>query len=354
MHAVPHREGERESCAMRYFYFRQPPHLKRMAAHQSSTPLNPLYPPVEPFVSDQIDVGNGHRIYVEQCGNTDGLPVVFLHGGPGAGCSASHRRFFDPARYRIVLFDQRGCGRSTPHASLEANSTWHLVDDMERIRRRLGIDRWLVFGGSWGSTLALAYAQAHPDVVTGMVLRGIFLCRPDEIAWFYQQGASWVFPDYWRDFLAPIPVDERADIVTAYHRRLVDADHSIRTQAAKAWSLWEGRCATLMPDEHTRSTFSDEMLALSLARIECHYFVNQAFLEPNQLLRDAGRLAGIPGIIVHGRYDLICPLRSAWELAAAWPDATLEVVPDAGHAAFEPGIARALVAATDRFADEHR
>jgi proline iminopeptidase len=322
-----------------------------MAVSKPSATSDLLYPPIEPFAGEQLDVGDGHRLYVEQCGADDGIPVVFLHGGPGAGCSASHRRFFNPERYRIVLFDQRGCGRSTPHASLENNSTWNLVDDMEQIRRRLGIERWLVFGGSWGSTLALAYAQAHPEAVSGLVLRGIFLCRPEEIAWFYQQGASWAFPDYWRDFVAPIPLGERGDMVSAYHRRLTAADAATRAEAAKAWSLWEGRCATLLPDEQLRSSFGDEQLALSLARIECHYFVNQAFLEPNQLLRDAGRLAGIPGVIVHGRYDLICPLRSAWELADAWPDSTLEVIPDAGHAAFEPGIAKALVAATDRFAD---
>jgi proline iminopeptidase len=321
-----------------------------MTMSKPAAASGPLYPPIEPFARHQLDVGHGHRLYVEQCGNANGVPAVFLHGGPGAGCSASHRRFFDPARYHIVLFDQRGCGRSTPHASLANNTTWDLVDDLERIRRHFGIERWLVFGGSWGSTLALAYAQAHPDAVLGLVLRGIFLCRPEEIAWFYQQGASWVFPDHWRDFLAPIPAQERRDLVAAYHRRLTAADTATRLRAAKAWSVWEGRCATLLPDEQLRTSFGDDRLALSMARIECDYFINQAYLEPNQLLRDAGRLAGIPGVIVHGRYDMICPLRSAWELAEVWPDASLEVVPDAGHSAFEPGIARALVAATDHFA----
>lgn len=311
-----------------------------------------LYPPIEPFAATRLAVGQGHELYLEQSGNPGGIPAVFLHGGPGAGCGPSHRRFFDPDRYRIILFDQRGCGRSTPHASLEHNSTWDLVADMERIREHLGIERWLVFGGSWGSTLALAYAETYPEHVSALVLRGIFLCRPDEIAWFYQQGASWIFPDYWRDFLAPIPAAEQNDLLHAYHHRLTSSDEATRLTAAKAWSIWEGRCATLLPDPDIRRTFSNEPLALSLARIECHYFVNQAFVRPNQLLDEASRLAEIPGIIVHGRYDLICPLRSAWELAAAWPRASLEVIPDAGHAAFEPGIARALVAATDRLAAE--
>ena len=311
-----------------------------------------MYPPIEPFVTDRLAVGQGHELYLEQSGNPDGIPALFLHGGPGAGCGPSHRRFFDPERYRIILFDQRGSGRSTPHASVEHNSTWDLVADMERIREHLGIERWLVFGGSWGSTLALAYAETHPERVSALVLRGVFLCRPDEIAWFYQQGASWIFPDHWRDFLAPIPTSEHQDLVHAYHRRLMGTDEPTRVAAAKAWSIWEGRCATLLPDPDIRRTFSNERLALSLARIECHYFVNQAFLQPNQLLDEASRLAEIPGIIVHGRYDMICPLRSAWDLAAVWPKASLEVIPDAGHAAFEPGIARALVAATDRLAAE--
>jgi proline iminopeptidase len=311
----------------------------------------PLYPPIEPYAVEHLDVGAGHRLYLEQCGNARGLPALFLHGGPGAGCGASHRRFFDPQRYRIILFDQRGCGRSTPHASLDHNTTWDLVADIERIRVHLGIDRWLVFGGSWGSTLALAYAETHPERVAALVLRGIFLCRAEEIAWFYQQGASWVFPDHWQAFLDPIPEPEREDLVRAYHRRLTAADPAIRLAAAKAWSLWEGRCATLLPDESLRAAFADDALALSLARIECHYFTHHAYLRPNQLLDDAARLASIPGVIIHGRYDLICPLRSAWELAQAWPTAALEVVADAGHAAFEPGIARALVAATDGLAD---
>lgn len=317
-----------------------------------------LYPLIEPFATGQLEVGDGHRLYHEQCGNPDGLPAVFLHGGPGAGCGPSHRRFFDPTRWRIVLFDQRGCGRSTPHASVAHNDTWSLVADLERLREALGIQRWLVFGGSWGSTLALAYAETHPERVSALVLRGIFLCRPAEIHWFYQEGANWVFPDYWRDYLAPIPPGERGDLLHAYHRRLIghaaEADPAGLLAAAKAWSTWEGRTATLLPDDGLRAAFGDDRLALSLARIECHYFVNQSFLAPDQLIHDARRLAGIPGVIVHGRYDLICPLRSAWDLHQAWPTAELQVIPDAGHAAFEPGIAAALIAATDRFARQLR
>ena len=307
------------------------------------------YPPIEPYVRRRLAVGH-HSLYVEESGNPKGIPVVFLHGGPGAGCEPGHRRFFDPARYRIVLFDQRGSGRSTPHADLVDNTTWDLVADGERIRAALGIERWMVFGGSWGSTLALAYAQTHPERVMALVLRGVFLCREAEIRWFYQEGANWVFPDWWEDFIAPIPAAERGDLLHAYHRRLTGTDEVARMAAAKAWSIWEGRTATLLANPDIQAHFSDPHVALSLARIECHYFVNQAFLEPDQLLRDAHHLADIPGVIVQGRYDLICPLRSAWDLHRAWPSAELHIVPDAGHAAFEPGIRSALVAATDRLA----
>lgn len=313
---------------------------------------DPLYPAIEPYALHRLPVSGGHELYIEECGNPAGIPAVFLHGGPGAGCGSSHRRFFDPARYRIVLFDQRGSGRSTPHAGLEQNSTWDLVADIEGVRELLDIDRWLVFGGSWGSTLGLAYAETHPERVSALVLRGIFLCRPEEIHWFYQQGASWVFPDYWQAFLEPIPAAEQGDLLHAYHRRLTGDDEAVMLDAAKAWSIWEARCATLLPDDGIRTAFADAHMALSLARIECHYFVNQSFMAPNQLIRDAGRLADIPGVIIHGRYDLICPLHSAWELHQAWPQAEFQVIPDAGHAAFEPGIATALVAATDRFAGE--
>ena len=311
-----------------------------------------LHPPIEPFSTRMLRVDEVHTLYIEECGNPSGIPAVFLHGGPGAGCGPSHRCFFNPARYRIILFDQRGCGRSKPHASIEDNSTWHLVADIERIREELGIERWLVFGGSWGSTLALAYAQTHPERVSALVVRGIFLCRDAEIRWFYQEGANWVFPDWWRDFLEPIPEKERGDLLSAYHRRLMGSDEVARMAAAKAWSIWEGRTATLLPNEDLRSYFADPHVAMSLARIECHYFVEQAFLEPDQLLRDADRIAQIPGVIVQGRYDLICPMRSAWELHQAWPSADFNLIPDAGHAAFEPGIRRALVEATDHFARE--
>jgi len=311
-----------------------------------------LYPDILPYAVHRLAVDERHALHVEECGSAKGVPALFLHGGPGAGCEPYHRRLFDPARYRIVLFDQRGAGRSLPHADLTDNTTWHLVADIERIREHLGIDRWLVFGGSWGSTLALAYAQRHPERVRALVVRGIFLCRDEEIRWFYQEGASRVFPDYWEDFLAPVPPAERHDLLYAYHR-LLTGDHDIaRMAAAKAWSTWEGRTATLLPNDAVVRHFGDPHVALSLARIECHYFVHQAFLRPGQLLEDAPRLAGIPGVIVHGRYDLICPFENAWALHRAWPGSELVVVPDAGHAASEPGIRSALVAATDRFATE--
>jgi len=309
-----------------------------------------LYPDSVPYHSFRLATDPPHELYIEECGRPDGIPALFLHGGPGAGCEPYHRRFFDPTRYRVVLFDQRGCGRSTPHAELAGNDTWALVADVERIRERLGIEHWLVFGGSWGSTLALAYTQTHPQRVSALVLRGIFLCRDEEIRWFYQEGAHQVFPDYWEDYLVPIPSSERGDLVAAYHRRLTGRNEIARLAAAKAWSLWEGRTASLLPNEAIASHFGQAHTALSLARIECHYFVNRAFLEPNQLLRNAYRMAGIPGVIVHGRYDLICPLKNAWDLHHAWPRSELVVVPDAGHSAAEPGILGALVSATDHLA----
>ncbi|MGK0673841.1 MAG: prolyl aminopeptidase [Halothiobacillaceae bacterium] len=313
--------------------------------------MRTLYPPIQPYNDFALPVSELHTLYVEECGNPDGIPVVFLHGGPGAGCTENHRRYFDPERYRIVLFDQRGCGRSTPHAELAQNTTWDLVADMERIRAHLGVDKWLVFGGSWGSTLGLAYAETYPERVMGLVLRGIFLCRPRDIHWFYQEGASAIFPDYWRDYLAPIPEAERGDLLCAFHRLLTGPDELRRMAAAKAWSLWEGRTATLLPDTATIDFFGDPHVALSLARIENHYFINHAFLESNQLCRDAGRLAHIPGIIIHGRYDMVCPIEQAFALADAWPQARLNIIPNAGHAASEPGIVDALVRATDQFAD---
>lgn len=312
--------------------------------------MKDLYPEIEPYRSEQLAVDDRHTLYLEETGRPDGIPALFLHGGPGAGCESYHRRFFDPNRYRIVLFDQRGAGRSTPHADLTGNTTADLVADIERIRVHLGIDRWLAFGGSWGSTLALAYAQAHPDRVLGLVLRGIFLCRPHEIRWFYQQGASRLFPDYWEDFQAPVPAEQRADMLSAYHRLLTGEDELRRLAAAKAWSVWEGRTATLLPDARVEAHFSQAHVALSLARIECHYFMHDAFLRPDQLLEDAPRLAGIPGVIVHGRYDAICPLENAWQLHQAWPGSELSIIANAGHSAAEPGIRARLVEATDQFA----
>jgi proline iminopeptidase len=328
--------------------------------------LRTLYPPIEPYehgmlpVGDEDDGGDdgsGHEIYWEACGNPDGKPVVFLHGGPGGGCTPDHRRYHDPEKYRIVLFDQRGCGRSTPHASapdadLSANTTWHLVADIERLRRRLGIDRWQVFGGSWGSTLALAYAEAHPDRVTELVLRGIFTLRKSEIDWFYQDGASHLFPDAWEGYLAPIPEAERDDLPGAYHRRLFDPDPAVHVPAGVAWTVWENSTIRLIPDEEgIAAARSDEAAAVAFARIENHYFTHGGWMEDGQLIRDASaRLGGIPGVIVQGRYDACTPPRTAWDLHRAWPEAELRMIPDAGHASSEPGIVDALVRATDSFA----
>ena len=307
-----------------------------------------LYPEIKPYARHELAVEAPHVLYVDESGVPDGLPVVFIHGGPGAGCDALSRRFFNPNQYRIVTFDQRGSGRSTPYASLENNTTWDLVEDLERIRRHLGIEKWVLFGGSWGSTLALAYAQKHPERVLGLILRGIFLCRQQDFDWFYQEGASRLFPDYWQDYIAPIPVEERGNLMQAFHRRLTGSDEIAQMHAAKAWSCWEGRTATLRPNPQVVERFHER--ALAIARIECHYFVNQAFLEPGQLLRDMPRIAHLPGVIVHGRYDVICPLDNAWALHQAWPNSELQIIRDAGHAASEPGIADALVRAADALA----
>jgi len=310
-----------------------------------------LYPALEPYDSGVLQVSPLHTLYHEQSGNPDGHAAVVLHGGPGSGTGPNMRRFFDPARYRIVLFDQRGAGRSTPRAELRENTTWDLVADMERLRVELGIERWLVFGGSWGSTLALAYAQKHPDRVTALVLRGIFMLRRWELEWFYQSGAHRMFPDAWRDFLAPIPVVERVDLISAYHRRLTGEDPAVRLQAARAWAKWEARLSFMQENVGYVSAFDDDQQALAFSRIESHYFVNGGFFEvEDQLLRDVGRIRHIPGTIVHGRYDVVCPVQNAFDLHAAWPEADLRVVPDAGHSAFEPGNLRALVEATDRYA----
>lgn len=308
------------------------------------------YPPIQPYVTHQVAVDSRHSLYVEECGNPAGIPVVFVHGGPGGGCKPGDRCFFDPERYRVILFDQRGSGRSIPHAELGDNHTGALISDMELIRNQLGIGQWLLFGGSWGSTLSLLYAQAHPDRVLGLVLRGIFLCRDDDIRWFYQYGASEVFPDYWQDFLAPIPEAERADLLAAYHRRLTGDNDLERMAAAKAWSVWEGRCSTLDPNPDMVAHFASPRFALAFARIESHYFINHAFIRPNQILDEAHKLAGLPGIIVHGRYDLVCPLSQAHALSRVWPDAELEIIRDAGHSSGEPGIVDALVRATDAMA----
>lgn len=312
--------------------------------------LRTLYPEIEPYRTGMLDVGDGHQVYWELCGNPDGKPAVFLHGGPGAGCSPAHRRLFDPARYNILLFDQRGCGRSTPHADLTANTTWHLVADMEKLRAMIGAERWLVFGGSWGSTLGMAYAQANPERTSALVLRGIFGMRQSEIDWFYQYGAHHIFPDTWEGFLAAIPEAERDDLVAAYHRRLTDADPEVRLAAARAWSKWEGSAIKLIPDPAYVESFAEDRFAIAFARIENHFMVNRGWLEEGQLYRDAGKLAGIPGVIVHGRYDACTPVDNAWLLHKAWPEADLHVVPDAGHAFDEPGNLHRLIEATDRFA----
>jgi len=309
------------------------------------------YPPIEPFKTGLLDTGDGHQIYWELCGNPQGKPAVFLHGGPGSGCSPDHRRLFDPQRYCVLLFDQRGCGRSTPHASLENNTTWDLVADIERLRTLLGVERWLVLGGSWGSTLALAYAQAHTARVSALVLRGIFTLRREELLWFYQEGASWLFPDLWEGFLAPIPEAERGDLIAAYRKRLTGADPVEQLACARAWSVWEGQTIRLLPDADTKEKHAQDAFSLAFARIENHYFVHKGWMDEGQLLRDAPRLAGVPGVIVQGRYDVCTPVRTAWELHRAWPQADFQLVPDAGHAYNEPGILSRLIEATDRFAD---
>jgi proline iminopeptidase len=312
--------------------------------------MRTLYPTIEPYRTGTLAVDDRHTLYFEECGNPDGKPAVFLHGGPGAGCSANMRRFHDPSAYRIILFDQRGSGRSTPHADLTDNSTWDLVADIEKLRMHLGIARWQVFGGSWGSTLALAYAQKHPEQVTELVLRGIFMLRRWELEWFYQSGAHRLFPEAWQPYRDLIPEAERGDFIAAYHRRLTSPDQSVRLAAAKAWSVWEGATSTLIPEPASIDTFEDPHFALSFARIENHYFVNKGFFEvDDQLLRDAPRIRHIPGVIVHGRYDVVCPVQNAIDLYAVWPEAKLVISPASGHAAFEAENTASLVEATDSF-----
>jgi proline iminopeptidase len=308
------------------------------------------YPEIEPYDTGLLAVDGRHRLFYEQCGNPQGKPVVMLHGGPGAGCGARMRRFHDPSRYRIILFDQRGAGRSTPHADLTDNTTWDLVADIERLREHLRIERWQVFGGSWGSTLALAYAETHPQRVTELITRGIFMLRRWELEWFYQGGCHRLFPDAWEKYLAPIPVVEHADLISAYHRRLTSPDEATRLAAARAWSVWEASTSFLRQDPDFIDSHEDPHFALAFARIECHYFVNGGFFEvEDQLLRDAHKLAGIPGVIVHGRYDVVCPVQNAWDLHKAWPDAKLLISPASGHSAFEAENTHSLVEATDSF-----
>jgi len=310
-----------------------------------------FYPEIEPFDAGMLSVSSVHTLYYEQSGNPKGKPVVFVHGGPGGGTDGKQRCFFDPSVYRIILFDQRGCGRSTPHASLEDNTTWHLVSDMERLREHLEIERWQVFGGSWGSTLALAYAAKHRERVTELVLRGIFMLRPSELHWFYQEGASAIFPEAWEHYLAAIPEAERGNLIQAYYTRLTSDDPDVRTAAARAWSIWEAGTSFLQPSDDYVLHAGQDKFATAFARIECHYFVNGGFFEvPDQILRDVPLIRDIPGVIVQGRYDAVCPVTSAWDLHRAWPEAQLDIISDAGHSAYEPGIVDALITATDRFA----
>lgn len=313
-----------------------------------------LYPEIKPYTTHALQVDDIHTLYVEESGNVDGIPVLFVHGGPGSGCDPKNRCFFDPDLYRIVLFDQRGAGRSTPHAELVNNDTNLLIDDMEAIRELLGIDRWLLFGGSWGSTLSLLYAQRHPERVTGMILRGIFLGRACDIHWLYQEGASRLFPDYWEDYIKPVPAALRHSMVEAYYQLLTGDNELARMGAAKAWSGWEARCATLRPNLEVYEHLVDPHVALAMARIECHFFINHCFIRENQIMEEVAALDGIPGMIVHGRYDMVCTLDNAFELHRHWPQSELHIIRDAGHVASEPGITDALVRSTRRMADRLR
>lgn len=311
-----------------------------------------LFPPIEPYNEFYLKVSELHTIHVEECGNPQGKPVVFLHGGPGGGIDPIYRQYFNPEKWRIVLFDQRGCGKSTPFAELRENTTWDLVSDIEQIRMRLNIDRWVVFGGSWGSTLALAYAETHPERVKGLILRGIFLLRRKELLWFYQEGANWIFPDAWEHYLKPIPPEERGDLMQAFYKRLTSDDPKVRLEAAKAWSIWEGSTSKLFPDPALIEKFGSDEFSLAFARIECHYFVHGGFLQTDdQLLRHVDRIRHISGVIVQGRYDVVCPMTSAWDLHRAWPEAELHIIPDAGHSMTEPGIRAKLVESTEKFSE---
>ncbi len=314
--------------------------------------MRTLYPPIEPYQEGKLKVSPLHTIHYEESGNPQGQPVIFLHGGPGGGITPMYRQYFAPQKWRIVIFDQRGCGQSTPYAELRENTTWDLVSDIEKLREHLQISRWFVFGGSWGSTLALAYSQTHPHHCLGLILRGIFMLRPQELHWFYQSGASYIYPDAWQEYLKPIPPEEQDDLLSAYYRRLTSQDKNTRLEAARAWSIWEGSTSKLLPSAQTIQRFGEEDFAEAFARIECHYFVNGGFFTTeNQLLENVNLIRHLPGIIVQGRYDVVCPMITAWELHQAWPEAEFIVVPDAGHSVSEPGIRHALIKATDKFAD---
>jgi proline iminopeptidase len=314
-----------------------------------------LYPPLEPYAQGRLKVGGEHELYYEECGNRAGKPALIVHGGPGGGSNPSMRRFHDPRAYRIVLFDQRGCGRSRPHAALEANTTWDLVADMERLRTHLGIERWQLFGGSWGSTLSLAYAQTHPTRVSELVLRGIFLLRRAELRWFYQEGCGWLFPEAYEEFCKIILPAERGDMIAAYYRRLTDPSPAVQIAAARAWSVWEGSTLSLLHDPERVRLFGADAYAIAFARIECHYFVNRGFFERDgELLEGVNRIRHVPCAIVHGRYDVVTPVKNAWDLWRRWPEADLRIVSDAGHAMTEAGIVHELVAATRRFAASPR
>ncbi len=313
-----------------------------------------LYPPIEPFNRFRLQVSGGHDLYVEECGSPGAKPVVVLHGGPGGGISGSMRRYFDPSTHHVILFDQRGCGQSRPHASLDSNTTWDLIADIEAIRRRVGVDRWMVFGGSWGAFLSLLYAETHPDRVTELVLRGVFLMTRAELDWFYGGAAGRFWPDRWAEFVEPIPEEERGDLIGAYHRRLTSGDVALQTKLARIWTRWESATASLTPSPARENAMSDASYSRAFARLESHYFVNRGFLDADdQIMRDVGRIKDIPGVIVQGRYDMICPPRTAWELHKAWPASEIQIIPDAGHALSEPGVSAALLQAVKRFSREN-
>ena len=314
--------------------------------------MKDLYSPIEPYNQGKLKVSELHTIHYEESGNPQGKPVVFLHGGPGGGIVPMYRQYFNPQQWRIVIFSQRGCGQSTPYAELKENTTWDLVGDIEKLRQHLGIEKWVVFGGSWGSTLALAYSQTHPTSCQGLILRGIFMLRPFEINWFYQEGASYIYPDAWAEYIKPIPPEERDDLLTAFYQRLTSEDRQVRLTAAQAWSIWEASTSKLIPSTASQQRFARPEFAEAFARIECHYFINRGFFaRENLLLENIDRIRHIPGVIVQGRYDVVCPMKSAWELHQAWPEAEFIVIPNAGHSVSEPGIRDALIRSTDRFAN---